>query len=79
MALGYTIAAILKRSSHIFSDERVHVKIDWLEQLKRHYVQVVHLSFFPPCYHVLRSHMLKFYSAFLIKFIMSIVSVFLMF
>lgn len=41
MALGYTIAAILKRSSHVFSDERVCVKIDWLEQLNRHYVQVV--------------------------------------
>ncbi|KAF7123978.1 hypothetical protein RHSIM_Rhsim12G0069700 [Rhododendron simsii] len=40
MALGYTIAAILKRSSHVFSDERVCVKIDWLEQLDRHYVQV---------------------------------------
>ncbi|KAK6790555.1 hypothetical protein RDI58_009636 [Solanum bulbocastanum] len=40
MALGYTMAAILKRSSHVFSDERVCVKIDWLEQLKRHYVQV---------------------------------------
>ncbi|XP_074383468.1 inorganic pyrophosphatase TTM2-like [Apium graveolens] len=40
MALGYTIAAILKRSSHVFSDERVSVKIDWLEQLNRHYVQV---------------------------------------
>ncbi|CAK9157357.1 unnamed protein product [Ilex paraguariensis] len=40
MALGYTVAAILKRSSHVFSDERVCVKIDWLEQLKRHYVQV---------------------------------------
>lgn len=40
MALGYTIAAILKRSSHILSDERVCVKIDWLEQLNRHYVQV---------------------------------------
>ncbi|KAL0408788.1 UNVERIFIED_CONTAM: Inorganic pyrophosphatase TTM2 [Sesamum radiatum] len=38
--LGYTIAAILKRSSHVFSDERVCVKIDWLEQLDRHYVQV---------------------------------------
>ncbi|KAJ0982668.1 hypothetical protein J5N97_010923 [Dioscorea zingiberensis] len=37
---GYTIAAILKRSSHVFSDERVTVKIDWLEQLNRHYVQV---------------------------------------
>lgn len=40
MALGYTIAAILKRSSHVLSDERVCVKIDWLEQLNRHYVQV---------------------------------------
>ncbi|KAG5546545.1 hypothetical protein RHGRI_018654 [Rhododendron griersonianum] len=40
MALGYTIAAILKRYSHIFSDDRVCVKIDWLEQLNRKYVQV---------------------------------------
>ncbi|THU54258.1 hypothetical protein C4D60_Mb10t23150 [Musa balbisiana] len=40
MALGYTIAAILKRSSHVFSDDKVVVKIDWLEQLKRTYVQV---------------------------------------
>ncbi|KAL6969639.1 Inorganic pyrophosphatase ttm2 [Sarracenia purpurea var. burkii] len=40
MALGYTIATILKRSSHVFSDETVCVKIDWLEQLNRHYVQV---------------------------------------
>ncbi|KAI8552849.1 hypothetical protein RHMOL_Rhmol06G0300000 [Rhododendron molle] len=40
MALGYTIAAILKRNSHIFSDDRVCVKIDWLEQLNRKYVQV---------------------------------------
>ncbi|KAF5745324.1 Phosphoribulokinase / Uridine kinase family isoform 1 [Tripterygium wilfordii] len=40
MALGYTIATILKRSSHVFSDERVCVKIDWLEQLKRQYIQV---------------------------------------
>ncbi|CAA0822461.1 Phosphoribulokinase / Uridine kinase family [Striga hermonthica] len=40
MALGYTIAAILKRSSHVFSDDKVCVKIDWLEQLNRHYVQV---------------------------------------
>ncbi|MCE3214793.1 Inorganic pyrophosphatase ttm2, partial [Datura stramonium] len=39
MALGYTIAAILKRSSHVFSDEKVCLKIDWLEQLNRHYVQ----------------------------------------
>ncbi|KAJ0692710.1 putative uridine/cytidine kinase [Helianthus annuus] len=40
MALGYTIASILKRSSHVFSDDRVCVKIDWLEQISRHYVQV---------------------------------------
>ena len=42
MALGYTIATILKRSSHIFCDDRVSIKIDWLEQLNRHYVQVLH-------------------------------------
>ncbi|KAB5524776.1 hypothetical protein DKX38_022525 [Salix brachista] len=42
MALGYTIAAILKRSSHIFCDDRVSIKTDWLEQLNRHYVQVLH-------------------------------------
>ncbi|KAL8161414.1 hypothetical protein V2J09_012903 [Rumex salicifolius] len=40
MALGYTIAAILKRTSHVFSDDRVIVKIDWLEQLNRWYTQV---------------------------------------
>lgn len=40
MALGYTIASILKRSSHVFRDDRVCVKIDWLEQVNRHYVQV---------------------------------------
>lgn len=40
MALGYTIATILKRSSHVFSDDRVTVKIDGLEQLNRQYVQV---------------------------------------
>ncbi|KAK8970558.1 hypothetical protein KSP40_PGU017629 [Platanthera guangdongensis] len=40
MALGYSIAAILKRSSHVFSDDRVTVKIDWLEQLNRNYIQV---------------------------------------
>ncbi|KAL5759276.1 hypothetical protein ACOSP7_017801 [Xanthoceras sorbifolium] len=41
MALGYTIATILKRSSHVFSDGRgVCVKIDWLEQLNRRYIQV---------------------------------------
>ena len=46
MALGYTIAAILKRSSHVFSDDRVVVKIDWLEQLKRTYVQVTRSNTF---------------------------------
>ncbi|KAK8667953.1 hypothetical protein V6N13_105426 [Hibiscus sabdariffa] len=40
MALGYTIATILKRNSHVFSDDRVCVKIDWLEQLNRQYFQV---------------------------------------
>jgi len=40
MALGYTIAAILKRSSRVFSDGKATVKIDWLEQLNRHYIQV---------------------------------------
>ncbi|XP_021616153.1 inorganic pyrophosphatase TTM2 isoform X3 [Manihot esculenta] len=40
MALGYTIATILKRSSHVFLNDNVCVKIDWLEQLNRQYVQV---------------------------------------
>ncbi|KAJ1404931.1 P-loop containing nucleoside triphosphate hydrolase [Sesbania bispinosa] len=39
MALGYTIATILKRNSHVLSDDRVCVKLDWLEKLNRHYVQ----------------------------------------
>ncbi|KAF5794182.1 putative uridine/cytidine kinase [Helianthus annuus] len=41
MALGYTIASILKRSSHVFTYESVCVKIDWLEQVNRRYVQVL--------------------------------------
>ena len=41
MALGYTIATILKRNSHVFSDDKVCVKIDWLEQLNRQYLQVL--------------------------------------
>ncbi|EPS62973.1 hypothetical protein M569_11811, partial [Genlisea aurea] len=40
MALGYTIASILKRSSHVFTNDKVCVKTDWLEQLNRSYVQV---------------------------------------
>ncbi|KAK6931413.1 CYTH domain [Dillenia turbinata] len=40
MALGYTIATILKRRSHVLADDRVCLKIDWLEQLNRQYVQV---------------------------------------
>lgn len=42
MALGYTIAAILKRHSSVFFSEKVCLKMDWLEQLNRHYVQVLH-------------------------------------
>ncbi|XP_057843629.2 inorganic pyrophosphatase TTM1 isoform X1 [Cryptomeria japonica] len=40
MALGYTIATILKRKSRVFSDDKVCIKMDWLEQLNRKYVQV---------------------------------------
>ncbi|KAF4402708.1 hypothetical protein G4B88_012493 [Cannabis sativa] len=40
MALGYTIATILKRNTHVFSSDKVCVKLDWLEQLDREYVQV---------------------------------------
>ncbi|CAM6090898.1 unnamed protein product [Calypogeia fissa] len=40
MALGYEIATILKRSSQVFSDDKVVVKIDQLEQLQRKYMQV---------------------------------------
>ncbi|CAN1297723.1 Inorganic pyrophosphatase TTM2 [Linum perenne] len=40
MALGYTIATILKRSSHTFFNDKVCVKVDWLEQLNRQYIQV---------------------------------------
>lgn len=40
MALGYTIATILKRMSQVFSDEKLCIKIDKLEQLQRKYVQV---------------------------------------
>ncbi|KAK6128261.1 hypothetical protein DH2020_037999 [Rehmannia glutinosa] len=41
MALGYTIASILKRSSHVFSNDKICVKTDWLEQLNRKYVQAL--------------------------------------
>ncbi|CAN1297731.1 Inorganic pyrophosphatase TTM2 [Linum perenne] len=41
MALGYTIATILKRSSHTFFNDKVCVKVDWLEQLNRQYIQVL--------------------------------------
>eukprot|EP00249_Psilotum_nudum_P020088 c27558_g1_i1 orf=338-2395(-) len=40
MALGYTIATILKRISRVFSDEKLCIKADKLEQLHRNYVQV---------------------------------------
>lgn len=41
MALGYTMAAILKRSSRTFSDGKATVKIESLEQLNRQYIQVI--------------------------------------
>ncbi|KAL9681671.1 hypothetical protein QQ045_013458 [Rhodiola kirilowii] len=44
MALGYSIATILKRSSQVFSEEKVCVKIDWLEQLNRQYIQIAALT-----------------------------------
>ncbi|XP_042454885.1 inorganic pyrophosphatase TTM2-like isoform X2 [Zingiber officinale] len=40
MGLGYTIAAILKRSSRMIYDDKVVMKIDWLEQLNHRYIQV---------------------------------------
>lgn len=40
MALGYSMAAILKRTSQIFTDEKICIKIDKLEQLQRKYMQV---------------------------------------
>ena len=40
MTLGYTIQTILKRSSCMFSDDGIVVKIDKLEQLHRKYMQV---------------------------------------
>ncbi|BBN20311.1 hypothetical protein Mp_8g18140 [Marchantia polymorpha subsp. ruderalis] len=40
MALGYEMATILKRTSHVFADDKVVVKIDKLEQLQRRYIQV---------------------------------------
>ena len=52
MALGYTIAAILKRNTHVFVDEKVVVKIDWLEQLNRRYVQVCLFMHFTCQYHI---------------------------
>lgn len=40
MALGYEMATILKRTSQVFADDKVVVKIDKLEQLQRKYIQV---------------------------------------
>ncbi|KAJ7562757.1 hypothetical protein O6H91_03G083200 [Diphasiastrum complanatum] len=40
MALGYQMATILKRVSHVFFDEKITIKMDKLEQLHRKYVQV---------------------------------------
>eukprot|EP00250_Pteridium_aquilinum_P004084 c14321_g1_i1 orf=446-2437(-) len=40
MALGYTIATILKRVSKVFSDDEISVKIDKLELLQQKFIQV---------------------------------------
>ncbi|KAL3678501.1 hypothetical protein R1sor_021457 [Riccia sorocarpa] len=40
MALGYEMATILKRTSQVFTDDKVVVKIDKLEQLQRKYIQI---------------------------------------
>ncbi|KAJ4875074.1 Phosphoribulokinase / Uridine kinase family [Raphanus sativus] len=40
MALGYTLAAISERTSHIFDDDKVTVKSDRFKQLNRTHVQV---------------------------------------
>lgn len=40
MALGYEMGAILRRSSQVFRDETIAVKIDTFEQLQREYVNV---------------------------------------
>lgn len=40
MALGYEMGAILRRSSQVFRDDTVAVKIDTFEQLQREYVNV---------------------------------------
>ena len=40
MALGYTIATILKRVSKVFSDDVLCIKIDKLELLQQKFIQV---------------------------------------
>lgn len=40
MALGYTITTILNRISKVFSDDKICIKIDKLEQLQRKYLQI---------------------------------------
>ncbi|KAH7436648.1 hypothetical protein KP509_05G029600 [Ceratopteris richardii] len=40
MALGYTIATILKRVSHVFTDQDISIKIDKLELLQQKFIQV---------------------------------------
>lgn len=40
MALGYTIATILKRVSKVYSDDELSVKVDKLEMLQQKFIQV---------------------------------------
>ncbi|GBG80950.1 hypothetical protein CBR_g31507 [Chara braunii] len=40
MALGYEMGTILKRSSHVFHDDHVTIKLDTFEQLRRCYIQI---------------------------------------
>ena len=40
MALGYEIGSIMKRTSTLFSDGNVSVKLDNIEGMEQRYVQV---------------------------------------
>ena len=40
MALGYEIGSIMKRTSTLFRDDAVSVKMDLIEGMERQYIQV---------------------------------------
>jgi adenylate cyclase class IV len=40
MALGYEIGTMLKRSSAVYSDEQITIKLDDIEGMDRQYVQI---------------------------------------